>query len=220
MPDIKKGQKILVEFTDPNPFKLFHIGHLMSNAIGESISRFYEAMGAKVIRVTWQGDVGIHIAKAVWDLRRIYRDSDMAIYRNLRVSELGEAYARGARAYEENEDAKKEIEQVNKKIYDRSDAEINKIYDAGKRASLEYFENIYKKLGSKFDRYFFESELGSKGAEIVKQHPEVFEQSEGAVVFRGEKYGLHTRVFINSSGLPVYEAKNLTKGQKLFGLGF
>src|SRR3989338_5556060 len=45
--DILKGKKVMVEYTDPNPFKPFHIGHLMSNAVGESISRLVEFSGAK-----------------------------------------------------------------------------------------------------------------------------------------------------------------------------
>ncbi|MEK7615938.1 MAG: arginine--tRNA ligase [Patescibacteria group bacterium] len=188
-----KDKTIIVEYTDPNPFKLFHIGHLMSNAIGESIARLYEASGAKVIRVTWQGDVGMHIAKAVW------ADGD---------------YAAGAKAFDEDPKAKQEIEAINKKIYDRSDLEINKRYDEGRKASLEYFEKEYERLGSKFDRYFFESEEGPKGLALVKAHPEVFVPSEGAIVFHGE----HTRVFVNSQGLPTYEAKELGLNQEKFKL--
>ena len=60
------GKKVMVEYTDPNPFKEFHIGHLMSNAIGESIARITEFQGAEVKRACYQGDVGLHVAKAVW----------------------------------------------------------------------------------------------------------------------------------------------------------
>src|SRR3989344_2197529 len=81
-----EGQTVMVEYTDPNPFKKFHIGHLMSNAIGESLARLYEASGAKVLRVTWQGDVGMHIAMAVWGMQQ---GKDY----------LGEAYAFGSAAY-------------------------------------------------------------------------------------------------------------------------
>jgi arginyl-tRNA synthetase len=59
-------KKIMVEYTDPNPFKEFHIGHLMSNAIGESIARVLKRSGANVIRANYQGDVGPHVAKAIW----------------------------------------------------------------------------------------------------------------------------------------------------------
>ena len=62
----KKYKKVIIDYTDPNPFKEFHIGHLMNNTIGESLSRIFEFEGAKVKRVCYQGDVGIHVAKAIW----------------------------------------------------------------------------------------------------------------------------------------------------------
>src|ERR1035437_6908129 len=61
-----KGQKILVEYTDPNPFKEFHIGHLMSNSIGEAISRIIENEGADVKRLSYGSDIGLHVAKAIF----------------------------------------------------------------------------------------------------------------------------------------------------------
>ena len=199
-----KGKKVMVEYTDPNPFKIFHIGHLMANTIGESISRVVEFSGAKVIRACYQGDVGLHVAKTIW---AILEDGE---YKN-DIKYLGDMYVIGSTKYEDDEIAKKEIVEVNKKVFEKSDTEINKIYDAGRKLSLEYFDSIYKKLGTKFDEFFFESEVADDGIKIVKEFLKkgIFEESEGAVVFPGEKYGEHTRVFINSQGLPTYEAKEL-----------
>lgn len=215
--DLYSGQKVIIEYTDPNPFKQFHIGHLMSNTIGESLSRLYEAARAEVIRVTWQGDVGMHIAMAVWAIKN-KKVGELTPDAKLeeKINFLGKSYAAGSSVYLLNEDERKEIEEINKNIYTRDNQELNEIYDKGRKWSLEHFEEIYKKLGSKFDRYFFESELGPKGLEIVKKNMGVFEESEGAVVFKGEKYGLHTRVFINSNGLPVYEAKELGLNKEKF----
>ncbi len=64
--DVLGGKKVVVEYTDPNPFKQLHIGHLMSNTIGESLARILEASGADVKRANYQGDVGLHVAKAIW----------------------------------------------------------------------------------------------------------------------------------------------------------
>lgn len=202
--DTNSGKKIMVEYTDPNPFKAFHIGHLMGNAIGESISRLIEYSGAEVTRANYQGDVGLHVAKAIWGLQHGHGGMENTI-------ELGVAYAAGSAAYEEN---KQEINRINKAIYEGSDEAINKLYEEGRKISLEHFEDIYRVLGTTFDPgfYFFESQTWRKGVEIVNQHMgDVFEESEGAVVFKGEKYDntLHTRVFINSEGIPTYEAKDL-----------
>lgn len=184
------GKTYMVEYTDPNPFKEFHIGHLMSNAIGESIARLLEASGAKVIRANYQGDVGPHVAKAIWGKLQKPEAS------------WGEAYTYGAQEYEAH---KAEIDEINKKVYERSDARINALYDEGRTESLDRFEEIYKTLDTKFDHYFFESVTAQKGLAIVKAHPDVFPESEGARVF----HGAHTRVFVNSLGLPTYEAKDL-----------
>jgi arginyl-tRNA synthetase len=188
----------MVEYTDPNPFKEFHIGHLMSNSIGEAVSRIIEWNGAEVKRANYQGDVGIHVAKAVWAMKN-------------GVS-FAEAYACGNKAYEENESDKKEIEELNKKIYEGSDPEISATYQSGRDESLKSFEKIYERLGTKFDFYFFESETAGIGKKIVEENKgKIFEESDGAIVFRAENVdpSLHTRVFINSQGLPTYEAKDL-----------
>lgn len=195
--DIFGGKNVIIEYTDPNPFKELHVGHLMNNTIGESLSRIFAWSGGTVRRANYQGDVGLHVAKAVWALKN--------------KKAFGEAYADGAKAFEEDENAKKEIIAINKKIYDRSDEEINHLYDEGRKLSLEYFETIYARLGTKFDFYFFESETGIVGKKLVEEHVRdgVFEKSDGAIVFKGERYGLHTRVFINADDLPTYEAKEL-----------
>jgi len=192
----------VVEYTDPNPFKEFHIGHLMTNTIGESISRIFEFSGAEVKRANYQGDVGMHVAKAIWGLLK-NENSDFD------VSDMGKAYALGATAFDGDEDARREIVEINKKIYEKSDTAVNDIYEKGRQKSLDYFEEMYKILGTKFDYYFFESEVANYGKEIIKENTNLFEKSQGAIVFMGENYGLHNRVFINSEGLPTYEAKEL-----------
>ena len=215
----EKGElkgKVMVEFTDPNPFKEFHIGHLYSNIVGESLSRIFEAQGVEVKRANYQGDVGMHVAKSIWGMKKLMIENDIDLNSlNKKSSKerqkfMGQAYVLGASAYEKDKNVKKEIEELNKKIYEL-DEEIKELYEKGRKWSLEYFEMIYQRLGTKFDYYFFEREVGEEGLKIVKKAFEkgVFEKSEGAVVYKGEKDGLHTRVFINKMGLPTYEAKDL-----------
>lgn len=205
------GKKIMIEYTDPNPFKEFHIGHLMSNAIGESISRLLQFSGAEVKRANYQGDVGPHVAKAIYGMMDSVDEDFPQEHASVKdkATFLGEAYTLGATAYEADPDAKTRIDEINQSIYDDSDAEIRKLYDKGKRWSLEHFEEIYQILGTKFDYYFFESETARKGIKIVRAHPDVFEESDGAIVYKGERAGLHTRVFVTSKGLPTYETKEL-----------
>jgi len=220
-----RGRKMLVEYTDPNPFKEFHIGHLMSNSIGESIARLIASQGAKVRRMCYQGDFGMHVAKTMWAILKreaATAGSVEAAHTGMpskraplaeRIAYLAACYVEGSKAYDEDPAAKKEIEDLNKKIFDAKDRSLMKLYKLGKKWSLQHFEELYEKLGTKFDYYYLESEVAHDGVALVDEFlaKGVFEKSEGAVVFHGEKYDpkLHTRVFINSQGIPTYEAKEL-----------
>ncbi|MFZ3043736.1 MAG: arginine--tRNA ligase [Minisyncoccia bacterium] len=198
-------QRVIVEYTDPNPFKEMHIGHLMSNVIGESLARLIGNEGAKVIRANYQGDVGPHVAKAIWGLRKAGTSEPAT------AKEIGEAYAAGSRAYEDSPEAKAEIDELNQAIYTGTDHVLMEEWRKGRDVSLAAFEQLYKVLGTKFDYYFFESETSESGMRIVQDglNKGVFEESEGAVIYRGEKKGLYTLVFITSKGTPTYEAKEL-----------
>jgi arginyl-tRNA synthetase len=199
------GKTVIVEYTDPNPFKEFHVGHLFTNAVGESIARLFMYAGATVKRVNYQGDVGLHVAHAIYGMQELGLEADGS----WGARDLGRAYALGATAYKNDPTVAGEIREINKQIYGRNNEKINGLYDAGRRVSLDYFETIYAKVDTRFDDYFFESEAGPRGLELVATHPTVFPLSDGARVFRGEEHGLHTRVFVNHEGLPTYEAKEL-----------
>ncbi len=209
--DLFETKKVVVEYTQPNPFKPFHIGHLMSNAIGESIARLIDFHGGEVVRANYQGDIGLHVAKTMFGILKKGQGilgktvSEKADY-------IGECYAFGSALYEDEEGVKNEIDILNKKLYE-GDAEYKELYAEGRKVTLEAFEEIYKTLGTKFDNYFFESEVASHGVALVREYLEkgVFEESDGAVIFRAEKFNkkLHTRVFLTSQGLPLYDAKEL-----------
>jgi arginyl-tRNA synthetase len=212
------GKNILIEYTDPNPFKPLHIGHLMSNSIGESIARVLEWNGATVTRVCYQGDVGLHVAKALWGMKQniLETPSDSATIPE-KTEYLGKVYAYGANKYDEDEKAKLEINEINKRVYELFDddksndnLDIKTLYEKGREWSLWHFNDMYEKLGSTFSQLIFEHEMAKSGEEIVRNNiPSVFELSDGAIVYKGEKDGLHTRVFVNSIGLPTYEAKDI-----------
>lgn len=231
-----KGQKILIEHSSPNLFKEFHIGHMVNNSIGESISRIIKKSGADTKVISYPSDVGLGIAKAVCyiDINERFKKhflsnnseikfNDLGVGDSLsrlkntkdpvsRIQMLAIAYTEGNRLYKEDDSFKIKVDEINKKIYNRTDKKISEIYDLGKKATLEYFEKIAVRLGSKFDDYIFESEAGEVGKKIVKEHtPKVFEESDGAIIFKAEEFdsSLHTRVFINSNNLPTYEAKDL-----------
>jgi arginyl-tRNA synthetase len=200
-----EGKRYSIEYSCPNPFKEMHIGHLMSTVIGEALAGTIENGGATVIRDSYGGDVGPHVAKALWALR------EKGIAEPATAKEIGDAYAHGSRAYEESAEAKTEIDGLNRAIYQGTDAELMELWRKGRDVSLEAFREIYKVLSTHFDYYFFESETATPGMEVVQDGLArgIFEESEGAIIYKGEKKGLHTLVFVTSQGTPTYEAKEL-----------
>lgn len=198
-----QGKKILIEKSAPNLYKPFHVGHLLNVSITESISRLNKISGAEVVDVSYPSDISLGVAKAVWSL--IHNGGDATDIRA-----LGDAYVAGTKAYDEIEDVQVAVKEINQNLNTTKTGEAWDIYQIGRQTSLDYFKKITTRLGSTFDDHFYESEAGVLGKEIVEAKVgDVFEESEGAIIFAGDKYGLHTRVFVTSNGLPVYEAKDI-----------
>lgn len=205
-----KNKKIMVEFAQPNTHKLFHIGHFRNISTGESIVRILEAVGNKVIRANYQGDVGLHIAKCLYGIKQNPLEIKKIKTLKDKIEFIGKMYTFGTKAYEDDEKAKEEIIKINKMIYDKN-PEIMPLWEETKKWSLDYFDQIYKRVYTRFDRFYLESEVTKRGLEISQElfRKGILEKSQGAIVFNGKKFGLDTRVFINSLGFPTYEGKEL-----------
>lgn len=206
-----KGQEILVEFGDPNPFKEMHIGHLYSYIVGDAIAGLLETSGATVRRLSYHGDVGLHVAKAIFGLHELEKKRDKSSEDVLAIEDfLGVAYAYGADKYENDDASHTKIGEINEHIYKKDDSEINELHRRGCELSISYFDGILKLLGVKNDKRYLESETIDMGKALVEKNlDKVFKRSDGAIVYDGEKSGLHTRVFITTKGLPTYETKDL-----------
>jgi len=310
--DEYEGKLVVAEFSDPNPFKVLHVGHLYTSVVGDSISRLIEFAGGKVVRANFGGDVGLHVAKTLYSLAaevedllsgrttlsefasapspdvksgsvrssalsrtsseifagegpddeesRVLNSSRISspcecpgaanlctsseisavdekardlnsshsgefedlegekfqkLLERLTIEDIARCYVEGTRAYDEDGAAKAKITALNKEIYrineeDLHDSALAQLYWRGRELSYEYFKDFYARIGLKFDKFYPESSVVERGLKEVRVHTgTVYEESDGAVVYKGEKVGLHTRVFINSEGVPTYEAKDV-----------
>jgi arginyl-tRNA synthetase len=235
------GKKVMVEYAHPNTHKEMHIGHMRTLITGESLARLAEAAGAEVFRANYQGDIGLHVAKAIFGVKLLLEEQQLTLEEVAKRNHfdkahfLGLSYARGSQEYDAH---KAEIDQINKDIYNiighpgaplsgaigsmnigdsiasLQNDNVGALYHITRQWSLDYFADFYKRFYTKFDQLFFESQSFDLGVKVVKENiGKVFEEQNGAVVFPGEKHGLHTRVFITGQGNPTYEGKDM-------GLGF
>ena len=208
------GKKIMVEFAHPNTHKEMHIGHMRTLITGEALSRLLESQGATVFRANYQGDIGPHVAKAIYGVEKMIEEKGL----NLDEIEewsypqkahfLGEGYVRGNQDYDE---ANKQIDEINNTLYRKEPGHYWDLYLTTHKWSMDYYDEFYSRFYTKFDRLFLESEMYEKGKEIVEENVgKVFTRDEdGSIIFRGEPYGLHTRVFVTKAGNPTYEGKEM-----------
>jgi len=200
----EQGKKWLIEHTQPNLFKPFHIGHLVNNAFGNSFVQIAKAAGVEVVELSFPSDIGPGIAKAVWALIEKGWDKEFDI------EQIGQAYAYGSGQYKENPEIKTRIDEINRIIYEQSDTPEYDVYKRGTQFCLDYLKAMVANLGTTFDDIIYETESEVKGKEIVSNHVgDVFEKSEGAIIFRGSEYGLYDSVFINGAGFGTYLTKDI-----------
>ena len=162
------GKKVVVEFSDPNPFKVLHIGHLYTSMMGESISRIIELAGGEVHRVNFGGDVGLHVAKTLFALEKETPE-------DLTIEKIARAYVEGTRAYDEDEKVKKQITVLNKKIYEIAEKKLHdsvlaEKYWRGRELSYEYFDEFYERIGVKFEKLLHAVQDGYDKLKIIIQN--------------------------------------------------
>jgi arginyl-tRNA synthetase len=212
---------VITEYSDPNAFKALHAGHLYTTLVGNAIANIIEATGGKVYRLNYGGDVGLHAAKAMWGIINYLGgekpDELSKVDKSERPAWVSQRYVEGNTAYEDNPEHQQQIADINKQIYQLHDnldktSNFAKIYWACREWSYDGFKQMYQDLSvHAFDEFIPESLVTPLGQQTVEQglKNNVFEESDGAIVYSEATSGLHTRVFITSKGLPTYEAKEL-----------
>ncbi len=220
---VYSGNNLVFEYSCPNAFKELHTGHLYQTIYGDIVARLMLIGGAKLQRTSFGGDVGLHVAKCLWGMRERLggeypeKLNDISANAFERSKWISESYVLGAKAYEENDTKKHEIDELNKTIYGFHDEKdytspLAKIYWETRMWSFEYFDAFYTLIDVVPMRYYPESQTAPVGLEVVREQLKkgVLKESKGAVVYEGdEAKHLHTRVFITSQGLPTYETKDI-----------
>lgn len=223
VPRSKDPQTYVVEYSCPNAFKELHTGHLYQTIIGDILARLVETTGNTVHRTSFGGDVGLHVAKCLWGMiltlggESSEKLAAVEATPFARARWISECYVRGAGEYENNDDAKGVIDELNMTIYELhnqpdSQSDIAKIYWTTRQWSFDYFGAFYDLLRVDHMRYIPESETMPIGMDVVREELARgnLKRSDGAVVFEGdESKHLHTRVFVTSKGLPTYETKDI-----------
>lgn len=211
--NVGKG-KTMIEFSQPNTHKAFHVGHIRGTSLGESLSRILEFCGDKVIRANYQGDTGMHVAKWIW----CYKKYHSGIKLKNDESWIASIYVDAVKRLSKNKKLQSEVEIINKKLGTKEDKELNSLWKKTRKISLDSLEKIYKDLNTHFDVYFFESEQEEKGVKIVDEllKKKIAKVSDEAVIINLKKYKLGVWVLLRKDRTVLYSTKDLALADEKF----
>lgn len=208
------GKTVVIETNNPNPFKAMHIGHAFNAILADTIANLVEKGGASTYRVSYHGDVGLHVGKSMYSLLK-FVGSDVSRLKEVKPEErnsfMSRMYAEGSAAYKDDPAAKVEIDELAKQSFTREDPTYAQVYETCKDWSFEQIDQIVQRLGNTpTERRFLESDADVRGVPIVRKNvPAVFQESDGALIFQGSKYGSFDNVFVSARGLGLYGARDL-----------
>ncbi|MBU1205210.1 MAG: arginine--tRNA ligase [Nanoarchaeota archaeon] len=210
----KKKERVMIEFSQPNTHKGFHIGHLRNASLGDSLVRIMRFNGYDVVAANYIGDIGAHIAKCIWYYLKFYKNKEPKTNKG---EWLGSIYTEASKIVAENEEYKKEIQKIQRKLED-GNKELTELWEKTKEWSMQDFYKIYKELGINFDVFFFESQVEKPGKKIVLDMLKkgIAEKSDGAVIINLEKYGLKVFLLLKSDGTSLYSTKDFALAKKKF----
>jgi len=208
------GKKVMVEFSQPNTHKAFHVGHLRNVILGAAVSNILESAGHEVVRANYIGDIGLHVIKWLWNYQK-YHDGENPDEDRTRW--MGGIYAEADRRFEDDPSVEPEVRELFGR-WDRRDPDITALWEKTRGWSMEGFQQIYDMLGVNFDKIYYESEVEDSGKDIVKdliaRGIARDERPEGAVIIPldellGTKDKYRVMVILRSDGTSLYATKDL-----------
>ena len=217
--NIGKNKKVMIEFSNGNTHKEYHVGHLRNICYGDAVNKILIANGYKSIPVSYVNDFGIHTAKTLWALKKFYKTNLTNFLKQNKNKGyfLGKVYAKACQELENNENAKIEAIEIMKKIESRKGVDY-KLWEKTRQWSIDGFDKIYKELKIKFEHIFYENEEIKKGLDIVAElyAKHFFIKSQGAIIADLNKYNLGVLVIARSNGTALYPVADLSLAEKKF----
>jgi len=215
-----QGKRVMVEYSQPNTHKSFHVGHLRNVILGGSVCRILEFAGYDVIRANYLGDIGLHVVKWMWNYLKNHRGEEPE---EDKTHWMNQIYAEADRLYQDREN-EAEVRELYAR-WNARDPEVVALWKKTRQWSLEGFEQIYNQLGEEFDRIYFESEVEDPGVKLVEEMvksglAEDLRPEEPVIINLDAHVGTEDEyrvlVLLRSDGSSLYATKDLPLAIKKF----
>lgn len=211
------NEKVMIEFSQTNTHKAFHVGHIRGTSLGESLARLFEYCGNKVVRVNYQGDTGMHVAKWLWCYETYHKGEEIKNDESWFAHIYTEAVARLA----ENEELQKDVDEINQALDLGNDKKLIDLWKKTREICLKSQKKIYEELNTDFDENFFESQFEKRGKAIAEKLviAGIAKISDGATIIDFKEHGmpeLGVWVILRKDGTVLYSAKDIALAEKKF----
>jgi arginyl-tRNA synthetase len=210
-----KNLRVMVEFSQPNTHKAFHVGHLRTLMLGAAVSNILEFAGWEVVRANYIGDIGLHVMKWMWNYLTHHNGEEPG---KDRIRWLGEIYTEADNLFQSDPEIEKAVRALFQR-WETHDPDLVALWEKTRRWSLEGFDDIYRLMDVKFDHVFYESEEEEAGKGIVEdlitRGIARDERSTGGSVFipldelAGTKDKYRVLVILRSDGSSLYATKDI-----------
>ncbi len=224
----KKNQQVIVEYSSPNTNKPLHLGHLRNNFLGYSVAEILEANGYTVVRNNLVNDRGIHICKSMLAYQK-FGNGETPETSGLKGDHLvGKYYVIFDKALKaKNEELQKEgwseedIEKKNPLLveaqemlhkWEQGDKEVVALWKKMNTWVYAGFEETYKQIGVKFDKFYYESGTYLLGKDVVEEGLAkgiFFKKENGSVWIDLKDEGLDEKLVLRGDGTSVYITQDL-----------
>lgn len=214
-----KEDKIMVEYSQPNTHKAFHIGHLRGTCLGCALVNILRYAGYTVVAANLINDTGSHVARWLWCYLNYHKGEEPPEKKSKWLEDI---YVEASKRLRENPGYEQGIQKILQRL-EQKEKEVTELWEKSKKWSLEEFYRIYDELQVKFDVYFYDSDLYQEGKKIVNEllSAGIAEESEGAVIVdldhlldTDDVY--KTYVALRSDGTALYQTKDFALAKRKF----
>ena len=206
--NIGKGRKVLVEFSSPNIAKPFHIGHIRSTVIGNSLYKIFRFQGFDSVALNHLGDYGTQFGMLIaaykkWGDREVIEEDP--------INELLKLYVRFNKEAEKDESLREEARYWFKELEDGNNQEALELWQWMRDISLKEFNIVYDMLNIKFDSYAGESFYSDKMPKVIEEMEEkgMLKESRGAMIVDLEEYNMPPALITKSDGSTLYTTRDI-----------
>jgi arginyl-tRNA synthetase len=208
---IGKKEKILIEYSAPNTNKPQHLGHLRNNFLGMSVANLFSCLGFKVIKVNVINDRGIHICKSMLAYKKWGENKTPEEDKLKGDHFVGKFYVLFEEEAKKNPKLLEEAYDLLRK-WEKKDEETLILWQKLNKWALKGFKQTYKKIGIKFDKWYYESDFYKLGKRIVLKALKkglCYKREDGAIEIDLTSRGLGKKVLIRADGTSVYITQDI-----------